>query len=393
MNSIDYYIEDIQACIQKFCINIDPSELTNTHHDLYTDAITEHKKLFIDLMFCTSEDEINFKTEAMISYAIDHNILYMFIYGELITLARSLLGKLIEENNCDDLTLINRHFVAHEERIATLYLSKYLEQMHHKYDLRISHVLQLEDKKLMIHYEDHLQWMKRLITYVEHSKDANYPELCHTNCEFGKWLHSTTLSYLITTSHYKIIENLHVNLHDLAANVVKYAQKQDLQSATLIHFIQRIDYTSLEIGNEIAILSEIEVSSKDSLTDLLSRRLFDTYGHLAGDNVLKDFANLLRETFRQSDYLFRFGGEEFLILLPSTSEDAGYALANNLCEATRLREVNSEGTIIHYTLSAGVLFIPYDSSLEINENLLKSYLNKVDGKMYLAKKNGRNRIE
>ncbi|HQT36228.1 MAG TPA: CZB domain-containing protein, partial [Sulfuricurvum sp.] len=275
MNSIDYYIEDIQACIQKFCINIDPSELTNTHHDLYTDAITEHKKLFIDLMFCTSEDEINFKTEAMISYAIDHNILYMFIYGELITLARSLLGKLIEENNCDDLTLINRHFVAHEERIATLYLSKYLEQMHHKYDLRISHVLQLEDKKLMIHYEDHLQWMKRLITYVEHSKDANYPELCHTNCEFGKWLHSTTLSYLITTSHYKIIENLHVNLHDLAANVVKYAQKQDLQSATLIHFIQRIDYTSLEIGNEIAILSEIEVSSKDSLTDLLSRRLFD----------------------------------------------------------------------------------------------------------------------
>lgn len=57
MNSIDYYIEDIQACIQKFCINIDPSELTNTHHDLYTDAITEHKKLFIDLMLCTSEDD------------------------------------------------------------------------------------------------------------------------------------------------------------------------------------------------------------------------------------------------------------------------------------------------------------------------------------------------
>ncbi|MHB8100242.1 MAG: sensor domain-containing diguanylate cyclase, partial [Sulfuricurvum sp.] len=425
MKDINCYVEDIHACIKKFCINIEHSDILNADHDLYTDSIAEHKKLFIELMLCTSEDEIISKTEEMIVYAIEHEILYMFIYGELITLARALLGKLIEEEKYDDLRIINRHFSAHEERIAALYLSKYLEKMHFKYNLRLSHVSELRDKKLMIHYEDHLKWMQKLIIYIEKPHNVSHPELCHTHCKFGKWLHSTTLTHLITTSHYKVIENLHVNLHDLATNLVKYSNKADAQSATLIHFMQRIDYTSLEIGNEIAILSEIEVSSKDPLTDLLSRRLLnkilinqleisqatnqnltlimcdidhfkrinDTYGHLAGDSVLKSFSDLLRKTFRQSDYLFRFGGEEFLIVLPSTNEESAYSLANTLCKAARTKEVVYENDIINYTLSIGVYAIIYDSTTPIIEEQINLYLASADMKMYTAKINGRDRVE
>lgn len=189
--------------------------------------------------------------------------------------------------------------------------------------------------------------------------------------------------------------------------------------------MQRIDYTSLEIGNEIAILNEIEVSSKDPLTDLLSRRLLnkiltnqleisqatgqelslimcdldyfkkinDTYGHLAGDDVLEDFSDLLRTTFRQSDYIFRFGGEEFLIVLPSTSENAAYALGNTLCKAARTQEVVYENDIIRYTLSVGVYAIANDSSAPITEERINSYLASADLKMYAAKTNGRNRVE
>jgi diguanylate cyclase (GGDEF)-like protein len=189
--------------------------------------------------------------------------------------------------------------------------------------------------------------------------------------------------------------------------------------------MQRIDYTSLEIGNEIAILNEIEVSSKDPLTDLHSRRLLDKvlikqleisqvtgqelslimcdldhfkqindrYGHLGGDAILQDFANLLRRMFRQSDYLFRFGGEEFLIVLPSIGHEAVLALAESLCCAVRGQEVIFENGIIHYTMSAGVYSIIHDASQAIVEGDIYSYLAIVDAKMYKAKANGRDRVE
>jgi diguanylate cyclase (GGDEF)-like protein len=222
-----------------------------------------------------------------------------------------------------------------------------------------------------------------------------------------------------------VIENLHANLHDLAANLVNYVHKPETQTATLIHFMQRIDYTSLEIGNEIAILNEIEVSSKDPLTDLLSRRLLnkilinqleisqatsqdlalimcdldyfklinDTYGHLAGDAVLQNFADLLRKTFRQSDYLFRFGGEEFLIVLPATNESSAFSLGNALCNAARAQEVIHENNILHYTLSVGIYAIAHDPSHPITEESINRYLASVDSKMYAAKAHGRDRVE
>jgi diguanylate cyclase (GGDEF)-like protein len=300
-----------------------------------------------------------------------------------------------------------------------------LDQLHQKITHRLARISELFDKKLLIHYENHLKWMLKLIHFIRHVKEESYPELRHTHCDFGKWLHTTTFTYLISNEHFKVIENLHVNLHDLAANLINYLRTNDTRSGTLIHFMQRIDYTSLEIGNEIAILNEIEVSSKDPLTDLLSRRLLnkiltnqleisqatgqelslvmcdldyfkkvnDTYGHLAGDAVLENFADLLRTTFRQSDYIFRFGGEEFLIVLPSTGEKSAYTLAEKLCKAARTQEVVYEKEIIRYTLSVGVHAIVLDASLPLSEERINSYLAAADLKMYTAKTNGRNRVE
>jgi diguanylate cyclase (GGDEF)-like protein len=421
MFTIDHFFPVIRDCIEKFCINIDHYGLTDSHHYLYTDAIAEHKKLFSALLFSTSDKDIEINVNAMIAHTIEHEIPYLFVYGELITVTRQLLGTLIEEKNFDDLAMLNHHFAIHENRIEELYLTSYLNQLHQKYTLRLSRISELFDKKLMVHYENHLKWMLKLINFIEHINDDKYPELRHTHCDFGKWLHVTSFTYIISTTHLKVIENLHVNLHDLAANLVNYVHKPCTQSSTLIHFMQRIDYTSLEIGNEIAILNEIEVSSKDPLTDLLSRRLLnkilinqleisqttgqklalimcdldhfkhinDTRGHLCGDAVLEDFANLLRTTFRQSDYLFRFGGEEFLIVLPSTNEEATFALANTLCKAARAREVVYENDIIHYTLSAGVFSITHDPLYPITEECINGYLASADIKMYTAKSNGR----
>lgn len=108
---------------------------------------------------------------------------------------------------------------------------------------------------------------------------------------------------------------------------------------------------------------------------------------------MKNFADLLRVSFRQSDYIFRFGGEEFLIVLPSTGEKTAYTLAQKLCKATQSQEVIYENKVIHYTLSAGVHTIVNDVSTAITEEHISNYLASADLKMYTAKTKGRNRVE
>jgi diguanylate cyclase (GGDEF)-like protein len=425
MYAIDHFFPAIRECIENFCINIEHYDLNQSDYHLYTDAIAEHKKLFSALLLSISKGEIETNVRGLIAHTIENEISYSFVYGELITVTRNLLGTLIKEKNFEDLAMINQHFLYHAQCLESLYLTSYLDGLRQKYTLRLSRLSELFDKKLMIHYENHLKWMLKLIDFIQHVDEQDYPELCHTHCDFGKWLHTTTLTYIISTPNFKVIKNLHVNLHDLAANLVNYSSKQNAQASTFIHFMQRIDYTSLEIGNEIAILNEIEVSSKDPLTELLSRRLLnkvftkqleitqttgqelsiimcdldhfkqinDRYGHLAGDAVLQDFANLLRRTFRQSDYLFRFGGEEFLIILPSTSEKTVLALGENLCRTARTQAVIYESDTIHYTLSVGVYSIGNDSSQNITEESIHQHLASVDAKMYRAKAHGRDRVE
>ncbi len=425
MHSIDHFFPVIQECFEKFCINIEHYPLADSQHNLHRDSMAEHKKLFLALLFSASEAEIESNVNRMIAHSIEHNIPYLFVYSELITIIRQTLSSLIKEENFDDLALINNYFTIHEKSIETLFLTSYLDQLRKIYLLRLSHISRLSEKKLMIHYENHLKWLIKLIDFIQHIEGAGCPELRHTHCQFGKWLHDTTFTYLVSTSHFKSIENLHANLHNLAADLVNYAHKANTRSSILIHFIQQIDYTSLEMGNEIAILNEIEVSSKDPLTELLSRRLLnivltkqleisqatgqelslimcdldhfklinDKYGHLAGDAVLQNFAHLLRHTFRQSDYLFRFGGEEFLIVLPATGEKVVFTLAQTLCTATRAQNVVYEKDSITYTISAGVYSISYDPSTPITQESIDHYIACADTKLYAAKEHGRDRVE
>ena len=295
-----------------------------------------------------------------------------------------------------------------------------------KGELRLSHIAIMPDKKFMIHYESHIRWMLNLIHYVQENKfDDTYPQLNPNLCEFGQWMHSATTTYLLSTSHFKVIDKLHINLHDLAANVINYCKSKIARPATLIHLMQRIDYYSLEIGNEIAFLNEIEESAKDPLTHLLTRRLFDkimlnkldiskatgrefslmmcdldhfkqindTYGHAVGDIVLKHFSGILEQTLRKSDYIFRFGGEELMILLPTTSKEEALLLGQKICDITAEKEVLLDEVSIRYTVSIGVVSVLLGSSVPIQQDTIDQFVMQVDEKLYLAKERGRNRVE
>lgn len=114
----------------------------------------------------------------------------------------------------------------------------------------------------------------------------------------------------------------------------------------------------------------------------------DTYGHLAGDEVLKESAEIFRQNIRDEDTLCRYGGEEFLILLPATSIEEAHKCAERIRKAVaqhvvRIPENNKK---ISITVSGGVASYPIDAV--DGEHLIKV----ADDVLYEAKHNGRNRI-
>jgi len=113
----------------------------------------------------------------------------------------------------------------------------------------------------------------------------------------------------------------------------------------------------------------------------------DLHGHLTGDEVLKKIAEVLRRSVRESDVLFRWGGEEFVLVCPDTPRQALVELADKL--RRRIESVNWEGTLaqLQTTTSIGIATYPEDGEE------LDTLLAKADTALYRAKQAGRNRLE
>jgi diguanylate cyclase (GGDEF)-like protein len=115
------------------------------------------------------------------------------------------------------------------------------------------------------------------------------------------------------------------------------------------------------------------------------KRVNDTYGHIAGDEVLRNVAYQLRDHIRHPDLAGRYGGEEFLILLPNTASVAAAEQAARLCKYVRETNVHVNNNILNVTISIGVA--QFRHGLDTWDTLL----NRADNAMYEAKGNGRDR--
>lgn len=107
----------------------------------------------------------------------------------------------------------------------------------------------------------------------------------------------------------------------------------------------------------------------------------DTYGHIAGDHVLKEITRLVTKIIRQVDYLGRWGGEEFLIVLPDTDIQSAERLAQRLCDAVRQHHFEGARQV---TASFGIAIY--------RGQALDEMLHAADGAMYHAKQNGRDQV-
>ncbi|MFJ7882682.1 diguanylate cyclase [Pseudomonas sp. NPDC096917] len=116
------------------------------------------------------------------------------------------------------------------------------------------------------------------------------------------------------------------------------------------------------------------------------KRINDGYGHLAGDKVLKIVAAQLRKHLRPNDFIARFGGEEFVVLVPNTTLAAGLQLLEKLRAAIAACPFHFKGEPVTLTCSIGLA--PFKLA-DRSEHVLK----RADEALYRAKHNGRNRIE
>jgi diguanylate cyclase (GGDEF)-like protein len=196
-------------------------------------------------------------------------------------------------------------------------------------------------------------------------------------------------------------------------------------SKTVRSYVQRIQYQEArmrEAHQELTFLAE-----HDALTGLANRRHFqaaarrllrqscqplcvaigdidyfkkvnDQFGHAAGDQVLIEVSRQLSEGLRESDILARFGGEEFAIILPTGSLEAGYQVLEKLRSQIAARSISPNHTAkIHLSMSFGLALIDAsplggETDDQQTESLLDAALRAADKALYDAKRQGRNQV-
>ena len=116
------------------------------------------------------------------------------------------------------------------------------------------------------------------------------------------------------------------------------------------------------------------------------KRINDNYGHLAGDKVLKIIAGVLRKRLRGTDFIARFGGEEFVLLMPATEAVAGAKLLEKLRGFIEACPFHFKGEPVTITLSIGL------STFKAGEHS-DLVLKRADQALYRAKHAGRNQVQ
>lgn len=150
-------------------------------------------------------------------------------------------------------------------------------------------------------------------------------------------------------------------------------------------------YNSRHFYDQVAIETERANRYRRPLSLLLLdadnfKLLNDTHGHLEGDHALHTLANVIRSCLRNTDTAYRYGGEEFTVLLPETNLEAAKFFAERLRKAFADTPIKlGSGAIIHSSVSIGIT--EYTA-----QEAVQSFIRRADDGVYLAKRNGKNCI-
>ncbi|MDD5156725.1 GGDEF domain-containing protein [Sulfurimonas sp.] len=229
--------------------------------------------------------------------------------------------------------------------------------------------------------------------------------------------HSLT-SYESTNDKFEKLTQLHkVTLEDCIANQIDLPTLEVKFSEIQLHMTNEIKKANdiiYDLSQKVATLEH--TSSIDALTKVFNRRelsrsldeifsnkdrpyelhllmldlddfkkINDTYGHVAGDKILIFVSNILKKTLRDGDKIFRYGGEEFLIMLNRNSDEGCELMANRLLKLVSSNNLIYMGEKISITASIGMTKLLKDDNKD-------SLIARVDKAMYISKNSGKNQL-
>ncbi|NPB07949.1 MAG: GGDEF domain-containing protein [Aquificae bacterium] len=218
----------------------------------------------------------------------------------------------------------------------------------------------------------------------------------------------------------RMIERSFKGFSELVGRIYECLEKREFVNLYLIYVrAVKVYFNLITLLSALNLKEITEELKKDPLTGLLNRRYMgiilrdvlelsqysetpfsvaildidnfkeinDTYGHLVGDCILRELGKLLREFFRKGDYIFRYGGEEFLIIMPSTSLEEALKLLTDLKLKIQNHTFLCRDAEVKLTVSIGLCSDVYRGDKEPFY-----YVKCADIKLYRAKKTGKNKV-
>lgn len=261
----------------------------------------------------------------------------------------------------------------------------------------------------------HFKWLVKILYCVANKKSV-LPEVtdhdAYENCEFGLWLSAELNDERDDKSYLLEIYKKHEAIHHACRHLLKSLHRgemsadrfEDFSAALLtfnrslavykVHLLQR--RTSYDALTGLPLRRILDESFDNTVAEFADHGLYlflldidhfkkinDSYGHLVGDDVLRSLSLQLEEGTRRNEPVYRYGGEEFIILLHAASDKEASIIAERLRESVAETEIRTGEHRIHIAFSAGLTRIHAGEPLH-------EVLERADSALYHGKQTGRN---
>jgi len=310
------------------------------------------------------------------------------------------------------INLMNRRIDLAISLMFASYLEEHIDTERNSQSLRMNLlgsniILECERARSLL-----FDWHRKAVAYL-YSQKLDEAPISLTSTDFGQWVRYRIDVYFTGIAEVEKLKETVSTMEQLYTIAIGNEENR----GTLIALDAKVN----EASSIITLLSEHVQDmerSRDPLTKVLNRRylngvlqkmvrigstigkpfslvLFDidyfknindTYGHTAGDHVLSAFAEILVESIRMNDYIFRYGGEEFLVILADSAVDEAYMIAERIRVKVEKFTVHYDNQSIPFTISGGVA--QFKNHPDFNQ-----MIEHADRLLYEAKNEGRNKIK
>jgi diguanylate cyclase (GGDEF)-like protein len=189
----------------------------------------------------------------------------------------------------------------------------------------------------------------------------------------------------------KVFDNFNIMTTKLR---LQYKELENLSIHDYLTGLANRRYFEQQLEQEIERAVRLEHQSLLLILDIDDfKKINDKFGHLEGDKVIKALGAKLKEVLRDVDLPARFGGEEFIVLLPETSLEQGKRIAERIRSSMSEINISSRKGNIAFTISIGMTAIKKGEKTEEPSNMARRIIGRADKALYQAKSAGKNRVE